>query len=286
MAEKLVHVVFPSFSKMDHSIPSVRYVAGKAREIGATQLHIQFMPLHETTIVNLPKFLEVFKRQLDTDKKTHQERYEGLDVCVAETFHPLTIASRWEAVLDEYVVERRGIGLNYGMWVALGDDQLPEIVLQTSIASLSHSNLHLIRVPVGYNLQTPHESFHPNLHLSELVEELQLLGGHHIREPLLEVLKAPAVCEALLALRALHDVYSIQDRDAGFTPSQIIQQINTIRKKRGVKQEISSSALTNNKAPLIDHKLVKAEKRRHSLLPLGIYISGLLRNNEHQGEEE
>jgi len=51
-----------------------------------------------------------------------------------------------------------------------------------------------------------------------------------------------------------------------------------------MKQELSPSALTNNKGPLIEYKLVKTEKRMHILLPLGIYISGLLRKNEYQGE--
>ena len=40
MSEKIVHIIFPSFEKMDHAIPSVRYIAKKAREIGATQIHI------------------------------------------------------------------------------------------------------------------------------------------------------------------------------------------------------------------------------------------------------
>ena len=88
--------------------------------------------------------------------------------------------------------------MNYGMWIALGDDPLSEIILQTSIASLSHSNLRLIRVPVGYNLQTPQDSFHPDLPLSQQVEELRLLGGHQIREPLLEVLKAPLFVKPFL----------------------------------------------------------------------------------------
>jgi len=166
----------------------------------------------------------------------------------------------------------------------LGNDPLSEIILQTSIASLSHSNLRLIRVPVGYNLQTPQESFRPDLPLSKQVEELQLLGGHQIREPLLEVLKAPAVCEALLVIRELHDMHSSKEREYGFTPNQILQQINLNRKEQGTKQELSNSSLTNNKGPLIEHKLVKTEKRRHILLPLGIYISGLLRKDEYQGE--
>jgi hypothetical protein len=284
MSEKIVHIMFPSFEKMDHAIPSVRYIAKKAREIRATQIHIQFVPLHATTLANLPLFLTVFKRQIDSDIRAFQEQYGDLSVNIAEAPRPLAKASDWEAVLDEYIVESRDTGLNYGMWIALGNDPLSEIILQTSIASLSHSNLRLIRVPVGYNLQTPQESFRPDLPLSKQVEELRLLGGHQIREPLLEVLKAPAVCEALLVIRELHDMHSSQEREIGFTPNQILQLINSNRKRRGSKQELSSSALTNNKGPLIEYKLVKTEKRRHILLPLGIYISGLLRKNEYQGE--
>jgi len=284
MSEKIVHVIFPSFEKMDHAVPSVRYIAKKAREIKATQVLIQFVPLHATTLANLPRFLTVFKRQMDSDMKAFQDQYGDLNVIVAKESRPLTKASNWEAVLDEYIVESREIGLNYGIWIALGNDPLLEIILQTSIASLSHSNLRLIRVPVGYNLQTPEESFRPDLPLSKQVEELGLLGGHQIREPLLEVLKAPAVCEALLVLRELHDMHSIQEREIGFTPSQILQLINSKRKIQGMKQELSRSALTNNKGPLIEFKLVKTEKRRHTLLPLGIYISGLLRKNEYTGE--
>ena len=284
MSEKIVHVMFPSFEKMDHAIPSVRYIAKKAREIRATQIHIQFVPLHATTLANLPLFLTVFRRQMDSEIEARQEQYGDLSVIIAEAPRPLAKASDWEAVLDEYIVESRELGLNYGMWIALGDDPLSEIILQTSIASLSHSNLRLIRVPVGYNLQTPQDSFHPDLPLSQQVEELRLLGGHQIREPLLEVLKAPAVCEALLAIRELHDMHSSLERKIGFTPNQILQLINSNRKRRGRKQELSPSALTNNKGPLIEHKLVKTEKRKHTLLPLGIYISGLLRNNEHKGE--
>jgi len=284
MIEKIVHIVFPSFEKMDHAVPSVRYIAKKAKEIRATQIHIQFVPLHATTLANLPLFLTVFRRQMDSEIEVRQEQYGDLSVIIAEAPRPLAKASDWEAVLDEYIVESRGLGLNYGMWIALGDDPLSEIILQTSIASLSHSNIRLIRVPVGYNLQTPQDSFHPDLPLSQQVEELRLLGGHQIREPLLEVLKAPAVCEALLVIRELHDMHSSQDRKIGFTPNQILQLINSNRKIRGTKQELSPSALTNNKGPLIEHKLVETEKRKHILLPLGIYISGLLRENEHQGE--
>jgi len=276
--------MFPSFEKMDHAIPSVRYIAKKAREIKATQIHIQFVPLHATTLANLPLFIEMFRRQMDSDIETSQEQYEDLSVIIAEAPRPLAKASDWEAVLDEYIVESRELGLNYGMWIALGDDPLSEIILQTSIASLSHSNLRLIRVPVGYNLRTPQDSFHPYSPLSEQVEELRLLGGHQIREPLLEVLKAPAVCEALLVIRELHDMHSIKEREIGFTPNQILQLINSNRRARGMKQELSPSALTNNKRPLIEYKLVKTEKRMHILLPLGIYISGLLRKNEYQGE--
>ena len=284
MSEKIVHIMFPSFEKMDHAIPSVRYIAKKAREIRATQIRIQFVPLHATTLANLPLFLTVFRRQMDSEIEARQEQYGDLSVIIAEAPRPLAKASDWEAVLDEYIVESRELGLNYGMWIALGDDPLSEIILQTSIASLSHSNLRLIRVPVGYNLQTPQDSFHPDLPLSQQVEELRLLGGHQIREPLLEVLKAPAVCEALLAIRELHDMHSSLERKIGFTPNQILQLINSNRKRRGRKQELSPSALTNNKGPLIEHKLVKTEKRKHTLFPLGIYISGLLRNNEHKGE--
>jgi len=284
MSEKIVHIMFPSFEKMDHAIPSVRYIAKKAREIKATQIHIQFVPLHATTLANLPLFIEMFRRQMDSDIETSQEQYGDLSVIIAEAPRPLAKASEWEAVLDEYIVESRELGLNYGMWIALGDDPLSEIILQTSIASLSHSNLRLIRVPVGYNLRTPQDSFHPYSPLSEQVEELRLLGGHQIREPLLEVLKAPAVCEALLVIRELHDMHSIKEREIGFTPNQILQLINSNRRARGMKQELSPSALTNNKGPLIEYKLVKTEKRMHILLPLGIYISGLLRKNEYQGE--
>ena len=284
MNEKIVHVMFPSFEKMDHAVPSVRYIAKKAQEIKATQILIQFVPLHPTTLANLPRFLKVFKSQIDSDKRAFQDQYGDLKVIVAEASRPLAKSSNWEAVLDEYIVESRETGFNYGMWVALGNDPLSEIILQTSIASLSHSNLRLIRVPVGYNLQTPEESFRPDLPLSKQVEELRLLGGHQIREPLLEVLKAPAVCEALLVLRELHDLHSIQEREYGFTPNQILQLINSNRKIEGMKQELSRSALTNNKGPLIEYNLVKTEKRRHTLLPLGIYISGLLRKNEYTGE--
>jgi len=284
MSEKIVHIMFPSFEKMDHAIPSVRYIAKKAREIKATQIHIQFVPLHATTLANLPLFIEMFRRQMDSDIETSQEQYGDLSVIIAEAPRPLAKASDWEAVLDEYIVESRELGLNYGMWIALGDDPLSEIILQTSIASLSHSNLRLIRVPVGYNLRTPQDSFHPYSPLSEQVEELRLLGGHQIREPLLEVLKAPAVCEALLVIRELHDMHSIKEREIGFPPNQILQLINSNRRTRGMKQELSPSALTNNKRPLIEYKLVKTEKRMHILLPLGIYISGLLRKNEYQGE--
>jgi len=284
MSEKIVYAMFPSLEKMDHAVPSVRYIAKKARDRRATQIHIQFVPLHPTTLSNLPRFLKVFKSQMASDIRLYPQHYGDLRINIADAPSPLSKASDWAAVLDEFIVERREMGLNYGIWIALGNDPLSEIILQTSIASLSHSNLRLIRVPVGYNLQTPQESFRPDLPLSKQVEELNLLGGHQIREPLLEVLKAPAVCEALLVIRELHDMHSSKEREYGFTPNQILQQINLNRKEQGTKQELSNSSLTNNKGPLIEHKLVKTEKRRHILLPLGIYISGLLRKDEYQGE--
>ena len=244
MSEKIVHIIFSSFEKMDHAIPSVRYIAKKAKgNLRATQVHIQFVPLHATTLANLPLFLKVFKSQMDSDIREFQEQYGDLRVIVAEAPRPLAKASDWEAVLDEYIVESREIGLNYGMWIALGNDPLSEIILQTSIASLSHSNLRLIRVPVGYNLQTPQESFRPDLPLSKQVEELRLLGGHQIREPLLEVLKAPAVCEALLVIRELHDMHSSQEREIGFTPNQILQLINSNRKRPRHETGIESFSL-------------------------------------------
>ena len=89
MNEKIVHVVFPSFEKMDHAIPSVRFIANKARKIRATQIHIQFVPLHPTTLANLPLFLEVFRRQMDSDIEAFQEQYGDLSVIIAEAPRPL-----------------------------------------------------------------------------------------------------------------------------------------------------------------------------------------------------
>ena len=124
MSEKIVHIMFPSFEKMDHAIPSVRYIAKKAREIKATQIHIQFVPLHATTLANLPLFLTVFKSQMDSDIRAFQKQYGDLRVNIAEAPRPLAKASDWEAVLDEYIVESRDTGLNYGMWIPLGNDPL------------------------------------------------------------------------------------------------------------------------------------------------------------------
>ena len=94
-----------------------------------------------------------------------------------------------------------------------------------------HIQIRLIRVPVGYNLQTPQDSFHPDLLLSQQVEELRLLGGHQIREPLLEVLKAPAVCEALLVIRELHDMHSSLERKLALPPIKYFN--SSIRIGRG-----------------------------------------------------
>ena len=111
---------------MDHAIPSVRYIAKKAREIRATQIRIQFVPLHATTLANLPLFLTVFRRQMDSEIEARQEQYGDLSVIIAEAPRPLAKASDWEAVLDEYIVESRELGLNYGMWIALGDGRLKD----------------------------------------------------------------------------------------------------------------------------------------------------------------
>ena len=279
MNEKVVHLLFPAFGKMDHAVPSLRFITSEAQKIGANVVEIDFFPLHPTTSVNLPVYLDVFRHQVETDIST-KDHYKNLKLEIPEHARLFNPATAWEAVLDEYLGEQRLLGKkNFGVWVALGDEPLPEIILQTSIASLSHPGIRLIRVPVGYNLQTPQETFHPQLPLSEQIEHLSLLGGHKIRKPLLEILKAPAVCEVLLVIRELHDT-NIGERATGFSPNQILALLNLNRMKQGKKQQLSTSSLTNNKKPLLSLKLVSRVGRKHILLPLGIYISGLLSDNE------
>lgn len=276
MDEKIIHLLLPAFGKMDHAIPSVRYIASEAKNLGANVVNIEFFPLHPTTSKNLPAYLDVFRHQVKTDRVSLEDQYKGLKLNIPDMPRKFKSASVWEAVLDEYLAEHHlPSKKNFGVWVTLGDDPLPEIILQTSIASLSYPGIRLIRVPVGYNLQTSQETFHPELTLSKQIKHLPLIGGHKIRTPLLEILKAPAVCEVLLVIRELHDA-NIDDRATGFSPNQILTLLNTNRKKRGKKQQLRASGLTNNKKPLLSLKLVETVGRKHVLLPLGIYISGFL----------
>ena len=69
------------------------------------------MPLHATTLANLPLVLKVFKIQMDSDIREFQEQYGDLRVIVLEAPRPLTKGdSDWEAILDEYIAESREIG--------------------------------------------------------------------------------------------------------------------------------------------------------------------------------
>lgn len=273
MGEGYFHLLAPSQGKMDHIIPAIHYVNQRAKKYGVANIKITFFPLNETAETNLPIFVEVVESQLHrhmNGEKDDQSAYTT-EIVISK----VTNAKSWSSTIDLYINSNYSLGPNIKTFVVLGDEPMTEVSLQTSIASLSHGCIDLIRIPVGYNLQTPPENFNPKQSLSDQVIHMSLLGGNEIRDSLLEVARNPAVCEVLLTLRALEDEEGVDHE--GFQSKEIIRKINMIRRLEGKKKELSNSAFSNNISPLKVKNLVTTATRKHRLTQSGIYLSGLLK---------
>lgn len=180
-------------------------------------------------------------------------------------------ASEIERIIQSYKSESNLLECT----VALGS-QVPDVVaLQTSKVSLSHSIISMIRVPAGYDIQTPPEHFNPGEPLSNQVFHHELLGSLSVRAPLIFVAKNNTVREVLLGVRGLHD--SLKDPQEGtFKSQEILKNINIKREDHLKKKQMKSSQLSNILKSLRSQCLISSEKSRHALTNMGFVLSGIL----------
>ena len=109
MNEKIVHVVFPSL-KMDHAIPDTLHCQQGEENQSHTNSH-PICPSTSNYIGEPSTILGGVWASMDSDIEAFQEQYGDLSVIIAAP-RPLAKSSDWEAVLDEYIVESRELGLN------------------------------------------------------------------------------------------------------------------------------------------------------------------------------
>jgi hypothetical protein len=224
---------------------------------------------------NLPKFASLIENQ-NTEKTSRNESKdtETLEVefiISAEVLEVGNWASEIERIIQSYKSESNLLECT----VALGS-QVPDVVaLQTSKVSLSHSIISMIRVPAGYDIQTPPEHFNPGDSLSNQVFHHELLGSLSVRDPLIFVAKNNTVREVLLSMRGLHDSLK-NPREGTFKSQEIVKNINIRRKDLLKKKEMKSSQLSNILKSLRSQNLISSEKSRHGLTNMGFVLSGIL----------
>ncbi|MBT6440659.1 MAG: hypothetical protein HOK72_13205 [Flavobacteriales bacterium] len=269
MREKIALLLFPTTGRMDHTIPAIRHIQERTKNRGAEKLVVEFLPLNDIASQNLPKFLksieDIHKKELESEKLS--SIYSNY-LCFESRTEFISLGD-WGRILEEIIEDVKATSIFVGCTVALGSDVPEEIALETSVTSLSHSDLTMIKIPTGYDIQTPPELFKPGARLSEQIIHHELLGSLSIREPLIFVAKNNVVREVLMSIRKLYD----QDKSTGGFKSQVIlKEINSHRSK----VEMSSTNLSNNLKHLRSYNLITSESAKHEVTKKGIILSGIL----------
>jgi len=273
MREKIALILFPTAGRMDHTIPAIRYIRKQTKERGAEKLVVEFLPLNEIASQNLPKFLKSIKDLHTKELKDEKLSSKYSNFLCFKSRTDFISSGDWGRILEEVIEDIKSTSIFIGCTVALGSDVPEDIALKTSLTSLSHSDLTMIKIPTGYDIQTPPELFNPEARLSDQIKQHELLGSLSIREPLIFVAKNPVVREVLMTLRKLYDREKSTD---GFKPQVILKEINSHRSQGGHKVEMSGTNLANNLKYLRDYNLIESEKAKHNVTSTGMVLSGIL----------
>lgn len=275
MREKVALLLFPTAGRMDHAIPAIRYVRNQSMKRRAAKLIVEFLPLNNIASQNLPKFIKSIEFQCNDEiEKEDSSSIESGQIF----FHNRTecvLLDDWGSLLEEIIQDIKSTSIFVGCTVALGSEIPEDIALQTSVTSLSHNDITMIKIPTGYDIQTPPDLFNPDARLSEQIKRHELLGSLSIRKPLIFVAKNPVVREVLMTIRKLYDREKSKSTD-GFKSQVIKNEINSHRKQYGGKVDMKSSNLSNKLKDLKSYKLITSEKAKHNLTKMGMVLSGIL----------
>ena len=273
MREKTALLLFPTAGRMDHTIPAIRYIQKLAKERGAKKLIVEFLPLNKIASQNLPKFIQSIEEIHTKELRDEKSLSEYSNFFLFKSRNGFISSADWGRILEEVIEDIKSTSIFVGCTVALGSDVPEDIALNTSLTSLSHSDLTMIKIPTGYDIQTPPELFNPEARLSDQIKRHELLGSLSIREPLIFVAKNPVVREVLMIIRKLYDREKSTD---GFKSQVILKEINSHRSEVGSKVAMSSTNLANNLKYLRGYKLIKSEKAKHNVTSTGMILSGIL----------
>lgn len=273
MREKTALLLFPTAGRMDHTIPAIRYIQKQTKDRGAEKLIVEFLPLNKIASQNLPKFLKSIEEIHTKELRDEQSLSEYSNYLFFKSRTEFISSADWGRILEEVIEDVKSASKFIGCTVALGSDVPEDIALKTSLTSLSHSDLTMIKIPTGYDIQTPPELFNPGARLSDQIKQHELLGSLSIREPLIFVAKNPVVREVLMIIRKLYDREKSTD---GFKSQVILKEINSYRSQGGSKVAMSSTNLSNNLKYLRGYDLIKSEKAKHNVTSTGMILSGIL----------
>ncbi len=275
MREKVALLLFPTAGRMDHVIPAIRHVRDQSMKRGAVKLIVEFLPLNNIASQNLPKFIKSIEFQYNDEiEKEGSSSIESEQVFFRNRTE-CVLLDDWGSLLEEIIQDIKFTSIFVGCTVALGSEIPEDIALQTSLTSLSHHDITMIKIPTGYDIQTPPDLFNPDARLSEQIKRLELLGSLSIRTPLIFVAKNPVVREVLMTIRKLYDREKSKSTD-GFKSQVIKNEINSHRKQYGGKVDMKSSNLSNKLKDLKSYKLITSEKAKHNLTKMGMVLSGIL----------
>jgi hypothetical protein len=275
MREKIALLLFPTAGRMDHVIPAIRYVRDQSMKRGTVKLIVEFLPLNNIASQNLPKFIKSIKSQWNDEIEK-----DGLSSNESGRFSfqngtECDLLEDWGKLLEERIQDYKSISVFAGCTVALGSEIPEDIALQTTVTSLSHNDITMIKIPTGYDIQTPPDLFNPDARLSEQIKLHELLGSLSIRTPLIFVAKNPVVREVLMTIRKLYDREKSKSTD-GFKSQVIKSEINSHRKQNGGKVDMKSTNLSNKLKDLRSNKLITSENAKHNLTKMGMVLSGIL----------
>lgn len=275
MNETRVLLLFPTAGRMDHVFPAIQYCIHNEITTRANRLCIHFLPLNAIALENLPKFVSLIENQ-NREQASRNELNDAapLEIEFIISARVLEVGN-WASEIEQIIQSYKSESNLLECTVALGS-QVPDVVaLQTSKVSLSHSIISMIRVPAGYDIQTPPEHFNPGDSLSNQVFHHELLGSLSVRDPLIFVAKNNTVREVLLGIRRLHDSLKNPGGEA-FKAQEILKNINIKRKDLLRKKEMKGSQLSNILKSLRSQNLISSEKSRHGLTHMGFVLSGIL----------
>tara|TARA_B100000609_G_C17205707_1_gene430809 strand:- start:514 stop:1368 length:855 start_codon:yes stop_codon:yes gene_type:complete len=275
MREKVAMLMFPTAGRMDHTIPAIRFAKQQSKKRGAERLVVEFLPLNNIASVNLPTFIESVKKNLEKDRiYENPVTSEETNIEFSNQTKIVSI-DEWDRILEESIQDIKASSIFVGCTVALGTEIPEDIALQTSLTSLSHNDLNMIKIPTGYDIQTPPEFFNPDAQLSDQIKQHELLGSLSIKSPLIFIAKNSAVREVLMTIRKLNDKDKSKSLE-GFKSREIRTEVNALRKEEGRNTEMTSPNLSNKLKHLKQYKLIKSTNAKHSLTSSGMVLSGIL----------